>query len=262
MESSINAPHPHGTPDPADFFGDDDETPEAAPETEPRPTPTGARPAEDLIPPPPPEEEEQPAAPEPPADEGKPDAVKTQEKLREIAEREQAEAAAAAASEAEVAAASEVQEGDAAQQQATAATAEPPEATEGAQGAEDGSEDQTQAPAASTPQNQQESNEASGGRQYHVLREIELTEQMAEALLKRVREGKRTVLFMTLDPAFAGRNPTQAGKAVFKKHHERLGVGGYGQDPLTLIPVPHSAWNRMPLGLKPRPIDDNIEVVG
>lgn len=101
-------------------------------------------------------------------------------------------------------------------------------------------------------------------RQYAVLREIAMTPELIDTLktASEVEGYKPMTVYLMLEPGFPGRAPKQVGKDVFKKHYRRLGVGLQGQAPLVLYAITHSAWQRMVLAIKPRVIDDNIEIEG
>ncbi|GAC1524667.1 MAG: hypothetical protein NVS3B1_12720 [Marmoricola sp.] len=155
------------------------------------------------------------------------------------------------------------------EQQESAGAQEPPPAPEHrptpAEGLQAPGGEPPAPPAAQTPPASPPARTARGTadlpRTYAVLREVELGAPMLKALLDEIENGgKPRTAFLTLEAAHPGRSPKQVAKDVFKKHHKRLGVGLRDQPPLVLFAIADSSWQRMPVSVKPRVIDDNIEI--
>lgn len=226
----INAPHPDDD-DPAAFFGDEDPQEGAAPSLMP--------------------EEDEGAAPTPP----KPvsgEALEGQtfsedgETIAEVpptdaAERAKWEAKQVAQAEAAEATEDLDEEEDVQRDPAPAKSAETT-----ADGSPAAAQDAGETPAPASVK--------SGPRSYVVIREIELTSQYIDHFAKALEEGKPPhKIYMVLESREA-RSPNPVLTGAFKKHMKRLG------QPLRLAAIPMSYWNLKTLSLKPKVVDDNIEI--
>lgn len=94
-----------------------------------------------------------------------------------------------------------------------------------------------------------------GPRGYVVLREITLTKDYLDLFIKEQEEGKDArKVYVVLESKVESRNPQPVLMQTFKKHARRLG------QPLRLAAIPLSMWKIRTLSVKPRVINDNIEI--
>jgi hypothetical protein len=101
----------------------------------------------------------------------------------------------------------------------------------------------------------QTSEVTNGPRGYVVIREIELTREFIDVFVKELDAGKDPrKIYMVLQSRVEARNPAPVLLQAFRKYAKQLG------QPMRLAAIPESMWKIKTLAVKPRVIEDNIEI--